>query len=293
MRESLAFLLCVLIWGSTWYGIEFQIGYTPLAWSVAIRFGLAALLLVLLARSRGQPFWFAPKHHLVFAGLGLCLFSLNYVLVYHGAYYLTSGLVAVAFSLISLANLVNGRLFLGQKIDPVIGCAAMIGVAGLGLIFSKEIEAVNLSDTGLVGLLFCLGSTCVASLGNTVAGTSHARALPLLSLNGWGMIYGTIFNLIFAVLLGDPFQIDPRPSYWIALGFLAVFGTVIAFTIYLWLIDRIGLAKSAYVAVLMPLVALAVSTLFENYVWTPVAGLGVGLIVGGNIIMARRKQAVR
>lgn len=292
MREVLAFLLCTLIWGSTWIGIEFQLGYTPIAWSVALRFGLAALLLFAACAVRGISLKLSLRQHIWCALLGLCLFSGNYVLIYHGSQYLTSGLVAVAFSFMSIVNLVNARIFLGLKIDPVVAASAVMGVLGLALIFSDEISKFSLEDAGLLGLLFCIGSTIVASFGNTVAGAERSKAIPLLAFNGLGMAYGTLFNIVFALMIGDAFVLDPRPSYWIALVLLAMFGTVTAFVVYLWLIERIGVAQAAYVAVLMPLVALAISTVVEGYEWQTSAILGVALVVGGNVMMSRRRAAL-
>lgn len=291
MRETLAFITCVLIWGSTWYAIKFQVGDVPPSWSVAYRFALASLMLFIYCLATKKKLRFSIRDHVWFMGIGMFLFSLNYIMVYYGTIHLTSGLVAVAFSLLGIFNIFNTRLFLKARIDPYILAVSSLGVIGLALIFSKEISALSLSDKGVLGLTFCLTGSFLASLGNTVAASTGARNLPLMSFNAWGMLYGTLVNVLFAFANGDPMVFDDRLSYWVSMVFLSAFGTVLAFTLYLWLISRIGVAKAGYVAVIMPMVALVISTIFEGYIWTPMAAVGAMLVVGGNILVAKRRQA--
>ena len=290
MREILAFLACVLIWGTTWYAIEFQVGVVPPAWSVAIRFFLSAVILFVVCASRGIRIGYSWRTHVPALGIGLLLFSLNYVMIYYGTLYLTSGLVAVAFSLLGVFNIINSRLFLKQTLNGVVILAAATGIVGLALIFSEEITSFSFDDDGVLGLAFCVAGTLIASLGNTIAATPQARKLPLLALNAWGMAYGTVANVIFALVHGDPFILADTPVYWVAMMYLSVFGTVIAFTVYLWLINQIGVARAAYVSVVMPIVALLVSTFYEGFEWTTSALIGVGLIIAGNVITVWRRS---
>ena len=291
MREGLAFLACVFIWGSTWFLIEFQLGVTPEAWSVALRFLVSSLMLMVIILASGKTLRLEPSAHRWALGLGIFLFSSNYLLIYFGTGFLTSGLVAVSFSVLSLFNLINSRIFLGQRIDGILGLAAMIGVLGLLLIFQDEVGALSFEDATFTGIAFCVGATFVASLGNMVAAAGGGRGIALLPFNAWGMLYGAGINAVYAVILGDPFVLDDRLSYWVSLFVLAGFGTVLAFTLYLWLVSQIGLSRAAYVAVLMPLVALGLSTIFEGFVWTPTALAGVGMIVAGNVMIIRRRSA--
>lgn len=289
MREIIVFAACVLIWGSTWFAIEFQLGVTPAPWSLTIRFAISALVLMAAVALSGRGLQVPRQGHAVAAAMGFFLFSSNYLCIYISAGYLASGLVAVAFSLLSIFNLVNGRVFLKQTIDPVIGGAALFGVIGLGLIFSEEARNISFEDASIIGLSICLLGTYSASLGNTIAAVGSGRGIALLPLNAWGMAYGTLINIVYALLIGEPFALDTRMSYWVSMIVLALVGTVLAFTLYVWLVGRIGLTKAAYTAVLMPLVALSISTIFEGYVWTVSALGGVGLILMGNILMIRRK----
>jgi drug/metabolite transporter (DMT)-like permease len=100
------------------------------------------------------------------------------------------------------------------------------------------------------------------------------------------MGYGTLFLTGFCLVRGAPFDFDPRFQYVASLGFLAVFATVIGFWSYLALLGRIGADRPAYVSVLFPIAALALSTAFENYHWTLVAAVGIALTILGNIMIS-------
>jgi drug/metabolite transporter (DMT)-like permease len=290
MRAFLAFAACVLIWGTTWYAIEWQLGYVAKAWSLTYRFAIAAFLLFAWCAYRGLRLRYGRRDHLYFFGAGLFLFSGNYILTYWGISFLTSGLVAVTFSLLGLFNILNARLFLGTRADAKTLLAALLGVIGLVFIFLPEFQTLDANKTTSLGLMICIGSALVASWGNTVVSTKTAISLPLLPFNAWGMVYGTLVNLVFALIQGEAPSLDPRPEYYITLFYLSAFGTVIAFSLYLWLIAEIGVARAAYVAIVMPLVALSVSTVFEGYIWSGYAIAGVSLVLTGNIFMTISKS---
>ncbi len=290
MGAYLAFIACVLIWGSTWYGIEFQLGVVAKEWSVVYRFALAASLLQAWCRMRGMKVAFGKKGHLAAAGTGVFLFGLNYLLMYSGTEYLTSGLVAVAFSMLSLMSIISARIFLKLPIHlPIVG-AALLGVLGLILVFSHEIAQFNFADETVVGLAFCIGGTMVASLGNTIAASKTAKAFPVVPFTALGLAYGMLFNLAVALASGESIAFDARAPYILSLIYLSIVGTIIAFTVYLWLLGQIGVARAGYISVVMPLVALTISTIFEGFEWSAAALAGLALIVIGNALMVRLKD---
>lgn len=289
MGVILAFIACVLIWGSTWYGIEFQLGVVAKEWSLVYRFALAALLLQAWCALRGIKPDFGVRGHVAAAGAGIFLFGLNYLLMYAGTEYLTSGLVAVAFSMLSLMNILSARIFLKVPVHlPILG-AAMLGIIGLALVFSHEIVQFSLGDQTVVGLILCISGTVVASLGNTIAASDTAKSFPILPFTALGLFYGMIFNTLVALASGEPMGFDPRMPYVVSLLYLAVVGTIVAFTVYLWLIAQVGVARAGYISVVMPLVALTISTLFEGFEWSVAALAGLAMIVSGNAMMVRLK----
>lgn len=286
-----AFILCALIWGSTWYAIEFQLGFVPPEWSVVYRFGLAAVGLQLWCWFRGTIIKPDLSGHLMAAATGLLLFGLNYILVYKGTQYLTSGLVAVVFSMLSLLNVLNARLFLKTPIQlPILG-AAVFGVGGLALLFRDEVSEWSFENASVYGLVLCLSATIVASLGNTTAASPIAKRYPIVPYTALALIYSTFGNTLYALAVGNPPSFEVTADYIVSLLYLAVFGTVVAFTLYLWLIEATGIAVAGYTAVVIPLVALVISTLFEGFAWTPSAIGGLALIIVGNTLMIRFNSA--
>lgn len=290
MSVIIGFAACVLIWGSTWYAIEFQLGEVAKEWSVFYRFALAAVLLQGWCMVRGMKANYGRPGHITAAGTGIFLFGINYLLVYAGTEHLTSGLVAVAFSTLSLMNIISARIFLRTPIHlPMVG-AAVIGVGGLAMVFGKEIAQFSWADETMVGLAFCLTATVTASLGNTIAASNKAKAFPILPFTALALFYSSGFNFLVALASGQPMVFDSSVPYVLSLLYLAVFGTVIAFTIYLWLIARIGVARAGYISVVMPLVALTISTIYEGFVWSAAALAGLVLIIVGNAMIIRLKN---
>ncbi|WP_262690903.1 DMT family transporter [Kordiimonas aestuarii] len=289
MGVLLAFFGCVLIWGSTWYAIELQLGIVPKEWSLVYRFGLASLVLFAICLLKRERLRIKLRNHVWMAITGMTLFSTGYVFTYWGTEYLTSGLVAVTFSMLSFLNIVNARIFLGNPITLSTIGAALIGIVGLVLIFMPEISTLSLADDTTLGVALCLIATVVASLGNVSAGAASTRSVPVLSFNAWSLGYGALTNLVFALASGKAIAFDPHAPYVLSLLYLSLVGTVIAFSMYVWLIGKIGVGRAAYMAVMVPVVALVISTLLEGFVWTVEAMIGLSLVIIGNVTMIRRK----
>ena len=292
MNNHFLYVFTVLIWGSTWLAIKFQLGVVDPMISVTYRFTLAALLLLAYCKVTGLKMTFTRAEHLFIALQGLLLFSFNYWLVYLAEVHLTSGLVAVIFSMIIFMNITNGRLLLGSPISPPMVLGALTGVSGLALIFWPEISAFTLSDLNLRGFLFGFAGAYLASLGNILSARNQKHSIPVIQTNAFGMAYGALFLLVFSILGGKPFVFEFTLPYVFSLLYLSVLGSIVAFGFYLTLLGRIGADRAAYVTLLIPVVALCISTLFEGYRWSAQALIGLGLVLAGNV-MVLRERAMR
>ncbi len=292
MYNATLYLITVLIWGSTWLAIKFQLGVVAPELSIAYRFGLAASILIIFSLVRRLPLRFDIKSHGFFVLQGLLLFSLNYILVYLAEGYLTSGLVAIIFSLIIIFNVIFGAIFLGNPIRTRVMIGAILGLAGLAFVFWPELSSFSLSSLQILGLIMAFIATISASLGNVVSTRNQRHELPVLQTNAYGMLYGALFMLILAFLRGAQLEFDTSPGYIVSLIYLAVFGSVIAFGSYLTLLGRIGLDRAAYVTVLFPVIALLLSTIFEDLQWGVPQLLGVVLILFGNAVVLTKKGKI-
>lgn len=290
MQNIILYIVTILIWGSTWLAIKFQLGAVDPMVSVIYRFGLATLLLVLYCRLLKLRMRFSLQEHFFMALLGILLFAFNYWLVYLSEVYVTSGLAAVIMSSIVVLNIFNGALFIGVPIRRAMILGGLVGMAGIGLIFWPEIASFNLTDKGIKGLLFGFASACLASLGNITSARNQKHGLPVMQTNAYAMGYGTLFLLIVCVVIGKPFNFDFSIGYIGSLVYLTVLGSIIAFGFFLTLVGRIGPDKAGYVSLLIPVVALVISTLFEGYRWTPQAFAGLGLVLIGNYIIVKKPK---
>jgi drug/metabolite transporter (DMT)-like permease len=232
---------------------------------------------------------FHPKEHLLMVLLGLCLFGLNYWFVYQAETMLTSGVVAVIFSLIIFFNIFFNALFLKGKIKPDVIIAAILGVSGTGLLFKNELNGLNTNNGDWIIFLLCLGGLTFASLGNILSAYKQKKNIPVLQANAYGMLYGGLAMFAVVLLLGKPLNFEQTFNYTVSLLYLAVFGSIIAFSSYLKLLGEIGPDRSIYIALITPAIALFISTLFEGYNWDMFAILGILLLFSGNVLALRFK----
>ena len=291
MQILLLYAAVVLIWGSTWSAIPFQLGTVAEEVSVGYRFGVASLALYAYAYFSRRPLRLpGTAFPLVFLQ-GALLFCINYFFVYYGTAYLTTGVVAVLFSSILILNAIFERLFFGRRIDTRFWLAAAVGITGITLIFSTEIVDFSLTDRSVHGGLLVLFGTLIASLGNMAAVFNTKHGLPVVAVNAHAMAFAAVLALLIAVATGKQLAFYLRVDYVVSLLYLAVFGSAVAFGCYLALLRLIGAARAAYSSVLFPVVALLISTAFEGYRWTTPAVIGMLLTLVGNwLILSRRKN---
>ena len=281
-----AILLAVVVfaWGFSWYGILLQVGEASALISVTYRFCLAASVmcagLVLTGRFRAIPL----RDHGLLAALGFCLFSMNFLCFYIAANHLPSGLLSVIFATAAIHGAINGWLFLGQRLEPRVLLAAVLGLAGLALLLGPEIDGKTAGRAPLWAIALPFLGTFLFSLGNIASAKLSARhALP--NVVGQGMAWGAIMLTVACVVTGEPFVLPGSASFWGGLAFLALVSSLLAFLTYLTLVNRVGTARAAYATVLFPIVAMLVSTFAEGYEWSLAAGLGLCMALGGTVLV--------
>jgi drug/metabolite transporter (DMT)-like permease len=288
MKNIILFSIPTLIWGSTWLAITFQLGVVDPLVSVFYRFLLAAIILFAYCSIIKINLKYNAKQHLFMALQGVFLFGINYWLVYLAEVHLKSGLVAVVFSTIIFLNIFNGFIFLKSKIRLNVLTSALIGFAGIILVFKDEIFSFNFSSEKSSALILAFLSVITASLGNITSAYNQKNNLPVIQTNAYGMLYGSLLMLLLVFTIGKPVSFDVSFEYISSLIYLAVFGSIIAFWSYLTLLGKIGADRAAYVPLVFPIIALLLSTFFEEYTWSLFALLGVALITAGNFLMLKK-----
>lgn len=285
MSNFTLYVAAVLIWGSTWILINFQIGTVAPEVSVVYRYAIATVLIMAFALLRKENLRFGVRDHLRFVLLGLFLFSFNYIATYSAQMYIPSALNAVAFSTMVWMNILNSRLFFGTRVEPKVWLGASLGMFGVLVLFWPEVSAISFSDKTLIGASFSLSGALLASFGNMVSHRAQGQGVPVLQANAWGMFYGTLITAAVAWRKGLIFNFEYTFSYVSSLLYLAVFGTIVAFGCYLKLVGRIGPAKAGYAVVMFPVVAFILSVMFEGLAIELHIVAGVLLVLLGNLVI--------
>lgn len=288
MSNMVLYTLTVLIWGSTWFAIEFQLGVVAPEVSLVYRYGLAATLLFAWCRLRRLSLQFPLRDHAWFVLLGLLLFGINYILAYRAQIFITSALTAIAFSSIVWMNIINARLFLGTRVAERVLVGALLGVAGIVILFAPKVGGTSFDDGIVFGSLLAVIGALVASFGNIASQAAQKKGLPVLQSNAWGMFYGSVLTAGYAAIQGHAFVFDPSPGYVVTLVYLTIFGSIVAFGAYLTLLGRIGADRAGYAMIMFPVVALTLSALFEDMAldWTVLTGAAL-VILGNAFVLAR------
>ena len=288
-RTFILFLVPTLIWGSTWYVIKFQLGKVDPLMSVSWRFLFAGILLLAFCKIRGLNLKFNAKEHGLMLILGLTLFGLNYWSVYEAEMLLPSGLVAILFSLIIFTNIFFNAILLKGPVRKEVIVGAILGVSGTALMFVDDLTSFSFGRNTISALLLCFAGIVMASLGNITSAYNQKKEIPVIQANAFAMIYGGVMMFFTVLVLGKPISFDLSTSYVLSLAYLIVFGSIIAFSVYLKLLGEIGPDRSVYIALITPAIALLISTFFEGYKWEITGIVGVLLLMAGNVVALKNK----
>jgi drug/metabolite transporter (DMT)-like permease len=279
------FITFTLIWGSTWIVIRDQLGSVSPHWSVTYRFIIAATAMALLAKAKGESLSLGRDGLIAALVLGVTQFCINFNSVYLAEQHITSGLVATVFALLLIPNAVLAKLFLGQGVNGRFVAGSALAIAGIGLLFAHEFRLGHARNGAVgVGLALTLVGLLGASSANVYQAMDRARHHPLTSLLAWSMAIGALLDGTIAMTVAGPPTFDPRPAYVAGLLYLALAASALAFSLYFPVVRKIGPAKAAYSSVMVPIIAMALSTAFEGYRWSILAASGAVLALGGMLI---------
>lgn len=290
MSVAPLYSVAVLIWGTTWIAATFQLGTVAPAVSVAYRFALASLLFLAYCVTRGIRLSFPLREHAWFALQG-ALLSISFICIYVSLGHIASGLVAIVFSLAVVLNVVGARVFFRTPLRPQVLAAAALGVIGILLIFAPLIRPSSDIRAEVLGAGAAAAGTAASSLYNMTIVRGQAKGISVIQMNCLAMLYCALFSSAYVIAIGGKFDFDWHAKYVISLLYLSVVGTAMVFLAYLELVRRIGPERAGYVGVAVPVVALIVSSLFENLRWETAGLLGLASCIAGNVLMLRKPAA--
>lgn len=294
-RVLIPFMLTGTIWGSTWFVITGQISDVPAAWGVFYRFMLATPALFVLAVVMGNRLRLNRPEHLLALGVGIAQFSGNFLFVYHAESHITSGIVAVMFALLMVPNAIFAKIFIGEKVQGGFIGGSLVAIAGVAMLLVHEWNAAPLGGNVGLGIVLAVGGMLAASIANVVQANPTGRGVPMVSLLAWAMVYGTAFDLVYALVTVGPPTVPTAWQFWAGTAYLAIIGSVVTFPLHYNLVREIGAGKTAYNGIVTVCVAMLLSTLFEGFKWDALSagGMALALIGMGLALRARRVKAVQ
>ena len=289
MSNLQLFIAAVAIWGSTWLAITFQLGRVAPEASVFYRFLLASVIVFAYCLARRLPLRYSLREHLWIALLGVLMFSVSYIFVYYAEQHVVSGLVAVGYSASPMLGLIGMRVFFGTPMTRLLVLGSILGMVGIALVFWPEFAKLQGDRETALGAMHTVIAVVVSAFGAIVAQRNQRAQLPLWQSMAWGMLYGSLFSLAVTLAAGEKLEFEATMPYVLSLVYLAVLGSILAFAAYLTLLHRVGAARAGYIGVMVPIVALVISALFEKFQWHALTWLGIAVSVAGNVIVLRRK----
>ena len=291
MKARLVWLILCCIWGSTWLFIKVGLKDLPPLTFAGIRFLIACVILLLIIRIRGIELPRSSSDLKLLAWTGFLSFSLNYGLIFWGEQYISSGLAAVLQATIPAFGLVIAHFYLpGERMTWAKLFGVALGVLGVTIVFSNQLTlAGSRAFSGCVAVV--LSSLFVAY--SNVLVKARGKQLNAAILAAVQMFFGLIPLLIVGIL----FEGSPLTFHWtsmavLAMLYLAIVGSVIAFLLYYWLVHNMDVTKSMLIALVTPVVAviLGMIVLHEELNWRTIAGGAMIMLGIGFIVVKKRKR---
>ena len=290
--KVLVWLILCLIWGTTWIFIKIGLDDLPPISFAAARFILAVAILLPIIWLRELPWPRTAAQWRLIALTGFLQFSFNYSTVFWAEQYITSGLAAVLQAMITVFGLLLAWIFLpAERITPLKIFAVILGVVGVAVIFLEQLRVESvLAFAGCAAVVAGAYAAAQASILIKARGSSLHPA----SLVCTQMICGLPAIVIYALVVEG----DPRASNWswtaiFSVLYLTVFGTIMAFWLYYWLLSRIESTKAMMISLVTPLIAVLVGAIVLGERLPPQTLFGSVLIIAGiGLIVFRRKLSV-
>ena len=289
MNNYILFLITLFCWSPTWYLIKFQLGYVDPLVSVFYRFLIAAIIIFIYLVIKNKNLKFSINHHFWFLFFGTCLYSINYVFFYLSNTYLISAFPAIVFSTVVIMNILGETFYFKKKPSLKTLIGATIGMIGIIIIFNDEIFNFSLTEGTHIGLFLALIGTFCASTGNMVYQRNLNNNFPVIQTIAYAMLYGSLVTLMATQVRGAELLFENSISYISSLLYLAIFGSIFAFASYLKLLEKVGPGRAGYVGVVMPVLALMISTIFEKLEWQIDLIIGLPILIIGAILVINQK----
>ena len=288
-NNFILFGITLFCWSPTWYVIKLQLGYVDPLISVFYRFLVASIIIFIYLIIKKKNLKFSLNHHVWFLFFGICLYSLNYIFFYLSNTYLISAFPAIVFSTVVIMNIFGENFYFKKKASLKTLIGASVGMIGVIIIFNDEIFDFSLNNGTHVGLFLALFGTLCASTGNMIHQRNLNHNFPLIETIAYAMLYGSLVTLLITQIKGTELLFEYSFNYIASLAYLSIVGSIFAFIFYLRLLEKVGAGRAGYVGVVMPVLALLISTIFENLEWQIDLIIGLPILIIGAVLVIDQK----
>jgi len=288
MSAAKLFIFTLLCWSPTWFVIKFHFGIVDPLVSLFYRFFVSGLLILIYLHFKDRK-KFTIANHCLFLLLGTFLFSLQYMFYYSANVYLISGVVSISLSLILIFNILGEKLYfnISPSIKTIFACG--LGFLGLSLVYKEELVNFSFYKNTHFGIILSFIAAFFASTGNMIFKKIDLKRIDFWYSLGFGMLYGSFITLLTILILGKKINFEISYSYIFSLAYLIFFGSILAFYFYLRLLKKVGAGRAGYFGIIMPPIALLISSILENYIWSFDVILGLLIISYGSYLILNQK----
>ena len=270
----LAFAGMCLIWGTTFLAIRIGNESAPPLWAATLRLTLAAILNATIAGLMRAP-W--PKGAALrgVALFGFLNLGVNFVLLYWGEQTVPSGIAATLYATVPLTTGIFAWMLGLHALDRVRTLAALVGLAGVALIFSGELKP-GAPSLALLGVFS--GATCAALAGVVLKKVPPQSAFVV---NALGAAIGAAVCFLGSTLSGETHALPRTMSGWGPILYLAIAGNLGAYVLYAWLLARWPVTRVAVAALIIPVLAVIVGAIVRSEAPAPITYVGGALVLSG------------
>jgi drug/metabolite transporter (DMT)-like permease len=277
------FFTIVLLGGFNGIGIHFTVQELSPFWGAALRFGPAAVLMLLLMVIKKLPL---PRGK---AWLGAVLFGFfnfggSYALIYYGLQTVQAGMGQVIMALVPVFTLLFAVAHRQETFRWRGLLGSLLAMVGIAFVFQEELHA-NIPLLSILAIV--LGAIFIAEGNVVIKFFPHSDPI---TTNVVGLTVGTIFLFGLSLLKGEPLVLPVQTTTWAALIYLVIFGTSILFLLVLNLLKVWSASATAYIFVVLPFVSLAGSAWLANEKLSPILLVGAMLVIAGTLIGIQKSR---
>jgi drug/metabolite transporter (DMT)-like permease len=286
----LLFVLASVAFGTAFVGIKAGLAHIPPLLFAALRYDVGACVLLAFVYWRGG-YWHPRTRGDLTSVLvaGVLLSGLNAALLFVGQQYVTTGTAAVVFSLVPvLAPLFALPLLPGERVERVGLLGILLGLVGVGVVVGPASVFTSTGGTVALGVGLIGSAAALAALGSVLL-RRVPRSIPGLSMTAWSLGLAALLVHALSLLRGEtPADVDPTVTALLAVLWVGLPATALAFPAYYGLIDRAGPVRANLISYTVPLVATAAGAVVLGESIPARTALGFVIIVVGFALIERR-----